>query len=75
MHLVELPVIARTDQHYRLIDAAALASKNLWNAARSLHVDAPSVVSRFGVQLSGPRSAQRRAETLAQALEVPDATG
>lgn len=33
MRLVEQHVIARTDQRYRPIDAAAFASKNLWNAA------------------------------------------
>ena len=32
MPQVEPPVIARTDRHDRPIDAAALASKPLWNA-------------------------------------------
>jgi putative transposase len=36
MRLVEQHAIARTDQHYRSIDAAAFASKNLWNAANYL---------------------------------------
>jgi putative transposase len=36
MRLVEQHVIARTDQRYRSIDAAAFASKNLWNAANYL---------------------------------------
>ncbi len=33
MQLVEQHVIARTDQRYALIDTAAFASKNLYNAA------------------------------------------
>ena len=33
MQLVEQHVIARTDRRYRPIDAAAFASKNLWNLA------------------------------------------
>src|ERR1051326_2308838 len=36
MRLVEQHVIARQDQHYLQIDAAAFASKNLWNAANYL---------------------------------------
>ncbi|HLW00620.1 MAG TPA: transposase [Ktedonobacterales bacterium] len=36
MRLVEQHVITRTDPHYRSIDAAAFASKNLWNAANYL---------------------------------------
>ena len=36
MRLVEQHVIARQDQRYRQIDAAAFASKNLWNAANYL---------------------------------------
>src|SRR5690349_10250174 len=36
MRLVEQQVIARGDPRYRQIDAAAFASKNLWNAANYL---------------------------------------
>ena len=36
MRLVEQHVITRTDPRYRQIDAAAFASKNLWNAANYL---------------------------------------
>ena len=36
MQLVEQHVIARTDPRYPRIDAAAFASKNLWNAANYL---------------------------------------
>jgi hypothetical protein len=36
MQLVEQHVIARGDARYRPIDAAAFASKNLWNAANYL---------------------------------------
>ena len=36
MRLVEQHVIARTDERYPQIDAAAFASKNLWNAANYL---------------------------------------
>ena len=36
MRLVEQHAISRGDQRYRQIDAAALASKNLWNAANYL---------------------------------------
>ena len=36
MRLVEQHVIARTDGRYPPIDAAAFASKNLWNAANYL---------------------------------------
>jgi putative transposase len=36
MRLVEQHVISHGDQRYRPIDAAALASKNLWNAANYL---------------------------------------
>jgi putative transposase len=36
MRLVEQHVIVRTDPRYRPIDAAAFASKNLWNAANDL---------------------------------------
>jgi hypothetical protein len=75
MHLVEQPVIARTDQHDRPIDAAAFASKNLWNAANSLLADVTSMVSRVCVRLYGPRSAERISEKLVQALEASDAAG
>jgi hypothetical protein len=75
MHLVEQPVIARTYQHYRPIDAAACASQHLWNAANYLPADVTSLVSRWCVRLVSPRSAQRRTETLVQAWEVPDAVG
>lgn len=33
MQLVERHVISKNDPHYAIIDAAAFASKNLWNAA------------------------------------------
>jgi hypothetical protein len=36
MKLVEQHVIKRTDPRYRRLDAAAFASKNLWNAANYL---------------------------------------
>ena len=75
MHLVEQPVIARTDQHARPIDAAACASKYLWNAANDLLADVTSLVSRWCARLVSPRSAPRRTETLVQAWEAPDAVG
>jgi len=73
MPLVEQPVIARTDQHFRPSDAAAFASKHLWNAANSLFAEVTSMVTRWCVRRSGPRSAKRKTETLLQALEAPDA--
>ena len=73
MPLVEQPVIARTDQHARPIDAAACASQHLWNAANDLLADVTSMGSRWCVRLVSPRSAQRTTETLVQALEAPDA--
>jgi len=73
MPLVEHHVIARTDQHSRPIDAAAFASRHLWNAANSLLAEVTGMVSRWCVRRSGPRSAKRKTETLLQALEAPDA--
>jgi hypothetical protein len=73
MHLVEQPVIARTDQHDRPINAVAFASKRLWNTANSLLVYLTSMISRWCARLSGPRSTQRRTENLVQELEVPHA--
>jgi hypothetical protein len=75
MPLVEQPVIARTDQHDRPINAAACASKHLWNAANSPFADVTSLVSGLCVRLSGPRSTQRRTETLVQEWKASDATG
>ena len=75
MHLVEQPVIARTDQHDRPIDAAAFASEHLWNAANSLLADVTSLVSGWCVRGSGPRSAQRKTEYMVQPWEAPDAVG
>ena len=73
MHLVEQPVIARTDQHARLIDAAAFAFKHLWNAANDFLADVTSLVSGLCVRLVSPRSTQRTTETLVQELEAPHA--
>jgi hypothetical protein len=73
MHLVEQPVIARTDQHDRPIAAAACASKTLWNVANSLLADVTSMVSGWCVRLVSPRSTQRRTETLVQEWEAPHA--
>ena len=75
MHLVEQPVIARTDQHDRPINAAACASQHLWNAANDLLADVTSLVSGWCARRSGPRSALRRTETLVLAWEAPDAVG
>ena len=73
MHLVEQPVIARTDQHYRPIDAAAFASKHRWNAANSLLAEVTSLVPRWWVQLASPRSTPYVTEPRVQAWEAPDA--
>jgi hypothetical protein len=75
MHLVEQPVIARTDQHDRPIAAAAFASKHLRNVANSLLADVTSMVSGWCVRGSRPRSAQRNTEPLVQEVEAPDAAG
>ena len=75
MHLVEHHVIARTDRRYRPLDAMAFASKHRWNAANDLLADVTSLVSRWCARRSGPRSIQRRTETLVQELEAPDAAG
>ena len=75
MHLVERPVIARTDQHARPIDAAVVASQHRWNAADSLLAEVTSLVSGWGVRRSGSRSAPRTTATLVLALEAPDAAG
>ena len=75
MPLVEHHIIARTDLHDRPIDATALASKHLWNAANSLLADVTSIVSRLCARRSGPRSAKRKTETRVQAWEAPDAAG
>src|SRR5579862_4393396 len=63
MPLVEQHVIARTNRRDRPIDAAAFASRRLWNAANSLLAEVTSLVSRWGVRRSGPRSAKRTTET------------
>jgi hypothetical protein len=73
MHQVDHHLIARTDQHARPIDAAACASKYLWNAADSLLADVTSEVSGWCVRLVSPRSAPRRTATLVLAWEAPDA--
>ena len=73
MPLVEHPVIARSDQHARSIDAAACVSRNLWNVANSLLADETSMISRVGVRRSGPRRAPRTTKTRVQAGEAPDA--
>ena len=73
MHLVDQHLIARTDQHARPIDAAACASKYLWNAANSPFADVTSVVSGWCARLVSPRSAPRRTEYMVQAWEAPDA--
>ena len=73
MHLVQQHVIARTKQHARPIAAAACASQSLWNAANSLLAEVTSLVSRWCVRRSGPRSAPRHTEPLVQAVEAPDA--
>ena len=75
MHLVEQPVIARTDRRDRPIAAAALASQHLWNAAHSLLAEVTSLASRWSVRRSGPRSAPRQTATRVQAWEAPDAAG
>ena len=75
MPLMEPPVTLRTDRHDRSIDAAALASKRLCYAAPSLLAEVTSLVSRWCVRRSGPRSAPRHTESRVRALAAPDAAG
>ena len=75
MHLVEQPVIARTDQHDRPINAAAFASKHLWNAANDLLAEVTSLVSGWCARRAGPQSAHRTTSNMLQEGEAPDAAG